>query len=92
MVLRQDPHDLTGHIAPDGERAEVIKVMDPQLSEAPCGGPVALPGLWLHEEVATERGEMGQELPQTAVPVVQMNPHGYRHAEDNVKNRTPKLA
>lgn len=77
MVLRQDPHDLTGHITSDGERTEVIKVMESQLSEAPCSGPVTLPGLWLHKEVATERREMGQELPQTTVSMVQMNPHGY---------------
>jgi hypothetical protein len=48
--------------------------------------------LWLHEEVAAERGDVGQELAQTTVPVVQMNPHGYWHAEDHVKNGTPKLA
>lgn len=77
MVLRQDPHDLAGHIAADGERAEVIKIMESQLSEPPCGGPVALPGLWLHKEVVADRGEMGQEFPQTMVPMVQVNPHGY---------------
>lgn len=54
MVLRQDPHDLAGHIASDGEGAEMIKMMESQLSEAPCSCPVTFPGLWLHQEVLAE--------------------------------------
>jgi hypothetical protein len=39
-----------------------------------------------------EGRKMSQELPQAMVPMVQMNPHGYWHAEANVKNWTSKLA
>lgn len=77
MVLGQDLHDLTGHIASDGKGVEVVKIMEAQLSETPCSCPVTLPGLWLHKEVATEGGKVSQELPQAMVPMVQMNPHGY---------------
>lgn len=92
MVLGQDLYNLTGHITSDGKGMEVVKIVEAQLSKTPCSCPITFPGLWLHKEVVAEGGEVGQKLPQAMVPMVQMNPHGYGHAEANVKNRAPKLA
>lgn len=76
MVLGQDLHNLCVHVPPDGQGVEVIEVMESELAETPCSCPVTLPGLWLHQQVVAEGGQMGQELPQAVVAMVQVDPHG----------------
>jgi len=70
----------------------VIKVIPAQLPQAAGSCPVALPGLGFNQQVSAQGGQEGQELHQASVPVVQVDPHGHRHAKADVKGGTAETA
>lgn len=70
----------------------MIEVVPAQLPQAAGSCSVALPGLGFNQQVPALRGQEGQELHQAPVPMVQVDPHGHRHAKADVKGRTAKTA
>lgn len=81
----EDVVDPFEHVRPVLERVERGEGRLLGATETSGGIPVALPRLRLYYHVVRPVGEARQQRSQAVVPVIQVDPHGGREAEDGVE-------
>lgn len=89
-IFNQDLGYFLTHVPIDSKRSEVVKIIPSQFPQSPCSCTIALPWLGFYKQIYTFWGKVAQEFHQATVPMVQVDPHGDRHTEANVKNRAAK--
>lgn len=83
---------LLGHVPPDLQLLEVVKVRAAQFPEAPRRRAVALPGLRLQQQVLADFRQAAQQPQEALVSVVQVDPHGDGQTQAQVEVGAAVLA
>lgn len=67
------------------------EILQSRLPQSPRGFSVTLPRLWLDDDHLRQSTGSRQELLETVVAIIQMDPHGDGEAEHHVESRLIKL-